>query len=75
MAQEYVPESRSTASSLVMGISWGVANMVASPIGALGDRIGLERALCLVALSPLLVVAAMLAGDISKRLRTSKRVS
>jgi FSR family fosmidomycin resistance protein-like MFS transporter len=67
MAQENVPESRSTASSLVMGLSWGIANVVASPIGMLGDRIGLERALCVVALSPLLAVAAMIFGDVRRR--------
>lgn len=59
MAQENVPGARSTASSLVMGVSWGIANIVASPIGSLADRIGLERALSIVALSPLLVVAAL----------------
>jgi FSR family fosmidomycin resistance protein-like MFS transporter len=59
MAQERVPESRSTASSLVMGTSWGIANMTASPIGMLGDKVGLETALCVVALAPLIAVAAM----------------
>lgn len=66
MAQEYVPGSRSTASSLVMGVSWGIANIVASPIGMLADRIGLDRALSIVALSPLLVVAALVAGVFKK---------
>ncbi len=64
MAQELVPDSRSTASSLVMGVSWGLANIVASPIGMLADRIGLSTALSLVALCPLLVVAAMLFGHL-----------
>lgn len=57
MAQELVPESRSTASSLVMGVSWGMANIVASPIGMLADRIGLALTLSFVALAPLTVVA------------------
>jgi FSR family fosmidomycin resistance protein-like MFS transporter len=69
MAQELVPESRSTASSLVMGLSWGIANAVAFPIGKLGDAIGLERALCVVSLLPLLAVAGILFGDVRKRLR------
>lgn len=60
MAQELVPDSRSTASSLVMGVSWGLANIAASPIGMLADRIGLNAALSLVALCPLLVAGAML---------------
>jgi FSR family fosmidomycin resistance protein-like MFS transporter len=68
MAQELVPESRSTASSLVMGVSWGIANIAASPIGMLGDRIGLEGALCVVTLLPLLAVAAMAANDVKRRI-------
>jgi FSR family fosmidomycin resistance protein-like MFS transporter len=56
MAQEYVPGSRSSASSLVMGVSWGFANIAASPIGVLADNIGLAPALAVVSLSPLLVV-------------------
>jgi FSR family fosmidomycin resistance protein-like MFS transporter len=62
MAQEYVPESRSTASSLVMGVSWGVANMVAYPIGRVADSIGLTKTLSIVALSPLAVAAVFMAG-------------
>lgn len=57
MAQELVPESRSTASSLVMGVSWGIANIVASPIGIVADHIGLGLTLSIVALAPWLVVA------------------
>ncbi len=56
MAQELVPGSRSTASSLVMGVSWGMANIVASPIGILADHIGLGLTLSFVALAPLTVV-------------------
>lgn len=61
LAQNVVPESRSTASSLVMGVSWGIANIVASPIGMLADSLGLSIALSIVALCPLLVVLAMTA--------------
>jgi FSR family fosmidomycin resistance protein-like MFS transporter len=56
MAQEYVPGNRSSASSLVMGVSWGFANIVASPIGMLADSIGLTQALAAVSLSPFVVV-------------------
>lgn len=58
MAQQLAPEARSTASSLVMGVSWGIANIVASPIGILADHIGLALTLSLVALMPWLIVAA-----------------
>lgn len=57
MAQELVPESRSTASSLVMGVSWGMANIVASPIGIAADHIGLTATLSIVSLAPLSVAA------------------
>lgn len=56
LAQEYVPQFRSTASSFVMGVAWGIANIVASPIGMLADRIGLEPTLGFLALMPLFVV-------------------
>lgn len=59
LAQEYVPRFRSTASSFVMGVAWGVANIVASPVGMLADRIGLETTLGLLALMPLFVVAGI----------------
>jgi FSR family fosmidomycin resistance protein-like MFS transporter len=73
MAQETVPGSRSTASSLVMGVSWGIANIAASPIGMLADRIGLNAALSVVALSPLVVVAVMLFGDMRNNRRPPAR--
>lgn len=64
LAQESAPESRSTASSLVMGVSWGIANMAASPIGMVADRIGLERTLGFVALVPLMVAGWMLVSPL-----------
>jgi FSR family fosmidomycin resistance protein-like MFS transporter len=60
MAQEQIPESRSTASSLVMGVAWGIANMAAYPIGMLADRVGLTKTLIVVAISPLAVAAAFI---------------
>lgn len=71
MAQEYVPESRSTASSLVMGVSWGMANIVASPIGMVADRIGLNLTLSFVAMAPLIVVAAMAVSFLRDKKRAS----
>jgi FSR family fosmidomycin resistance protein-like MFS transporter len=69
MAQEYVPESRSTVSSLVMGVSWGLANVVAYPIGILADNIGLTRTLVMVSLSPLVIAAALMAGSAFRKVR------
>lgn len=67
MAQELVPASRSTASSLVMGVSWGMANIVASPIGIVADRIGLAPTLSIVSLAPLSVVAFYALGRFLKK--------
>ena len=52
MAQELAPESRSVASSLVMGVAWGVANLVALPIGRLADRTNLTLSLSVVSFLP-----------------------
>jgi len=73
MAQQLAPESRSTASSLVMGVSWGIANIVASPIGIVADRIGLGRTLSVVALCPWIIVAAHAANRFRKSRAGSAR--
>ncbi|MDR3354219.1 MAG: MFS transporter [Synergistaceae bacterium] len=65
MAQEQIPESRSTASSLVMGVAWGIANIVAYPIGMLADRVGLTKTLIVVAISPLVVAVAFIVNNSS----------
>lgn len=57
MAQELAPESRSVASSLVMGVAWGIANLVALPIGRLADRTNLTLSLSVVSLLPWIITA------------------
>ncbi|MDD4160700.1 MAG: MFS transporter [Synergistaceae bacterium] len=57
MAQKRCPLSRSTASSLAMGVSWGLANLFTTPIGFSADIIGLEKTLRLVAFLPWTVTA------------------
>jgi FSR family fosmidomycin resistance protein-like MFS transporter len=59
MAQDHVPEHRSTISSLMMGFAWGVGGAVAPLVGKLADVYGLSAALMLVAGLPL--VGAVLA--------------
>ena len=44
MAQELIPKSAAVASSITLGMAWGVSAMGAAPIGALADRLGLESA-------------------------------
>lgn len=52
MAQKRCPESRSAVSSLAMGVSWGVANLFATPVGAMADVVGLPITLNIVAFLP-----------------------
>lgn len=52
IAQKKCPLSRSTVSSLSMGVSWGLANLFTTPIGFSADIIGLERTLQMVAFLP-----------------------
>jgi FSR family fosmidomycin resistance protein-like MFS transporter len=59
MAQDCVPEHRSTISSLMMGFAWGVGGALAPVVGKLADEHGLSVALMLVGGLPL--VGALLA--------------
>jgi len=55
-AQELAPGRAGTASSLVMGLGWGLAGVVLIGFGSLADLISVPRALDLAALVPLLTV-------------------
>lgn len=55
-AQELVPTRAGTASSLVMGLGWGLAGVVLIGFGSLADLITVPRALDLAALVPLATV-------------------
>ena len=59
LAQERAPESRSAVSSLVMGVAWGIANLVALPIGKLADMTNLTLSLGFVSLLPWTVIATL----------------
>ena len=50
MAQEAVPGRTSTASSLAMGVAWGIGGFGSAAVGALGDVIGVTDALFVLAL-------------------------
>ena len=52
IAQKRCPESRSAASSLAMGVSWGIANLAATPVGVAADAFGLQPTLYFVAAVP-----------------------
>lgn len=48
MAQELLPGRINTASSLVMGLSWGIGGTLVTPLGVVADRFGLSTALTLL---------------------------
>ena len=54
MAQRLVPNERSAASSIVMGLAWGFSNILVSPFGKVADLVGVETALLAVGFLPLL---------------------
>ena len=60
IAQEMVPNSRGMASSIVMGLSWGMGNMLMAPFGKVGDLYGVNATLFIVALLPLITLPLLL---------------
>jgi MFS transporter, FSR family, fosmidomycin resistance protein len=61
LAQELVPSRAGTASSLVMGLGWGVAGVLLIGFGTLAEAISVSRALDIAATLPLLAAALALA--------------
>lgn len=53
IAQELIPNARGIASSIVMGLSWGLGNMMMAPFGKVGDLYGVDATLLIIALLPL----------------------
>jgi FSR family fosmidomycin resistance protein-like MFS transporter len=51
--QMIAPISAATVSSLMMGFAWGMGGLSAPFVGMLGDRIGIERTLVMLAFIPL----------------------
>lgn len=45
MAQELFPSRINTASSLVMGVSWGISGLLVTPLGLLAEHVGVRQAL------------------------------
>ena len=52
--QQIAPVSAATVSSLMMGFAWGVGSLLAPFVGLLGDSLGLQTALAITAVIPLL---------------------
>ena len=53
LGQKHAGDSPAMASSLLMGLSWGVAGLVMVPLGSLGELIGMRSMLLLSAVTPL----------------------
>lgn len=60
MAQKACPESRSMASSVVLGFAFGFGALFTSPLGALADAWGLQWAMMVVAIVPALSLLVIL---------------
>lgn len=52
--QQIAPVSAATVSSLMMGFAWGVGSLLAPLVGLIGDTLGLQVALSITAVVPLL---------------------
>jgi FSR family fosmidomycin resistance protein-like MFS transporter len=61
LAQELVPSRTGTASSLVMGLGWGVAGVMLIGFGRLAEAISVSHALDIAATLPLLAAGLTLA--------------
>ena len=59
LAQEMAPQSRSMASSIVMGLSWGIANLLTGPLGMVADHFGIQATMTIVAALPLCALPFM----------------
>lgn len=57
MSQKRCPDMRSLASSLSVGVSWGLANLFVTPVGIIADRVGLAPTLYAVSIMPWGVIA------------------
>lgn len=66
MAQRLVPGERSAASSIVMGLSWGLSNILVSPFGKIADIAGIETTFFLVGFLPLLSIPFFMTAPFRK---------
>ena len=60
MAQELMPESAGIAASLITGLAWGLAMLLALPLGVVADHYGVGVVLRGLALLPILGVPLVL---------------
>jgi FSR family fosmidomycin resistance protein-like MFS transporter len=73
--QMIAPISAATVSSLMMGFGWGMGGIAVPFVGMLADRIGIERALSVMAFMPLAAAAFAVPLPTGKLGRTLARTS
>jgi FSR family fosmidomycin resistance protein-like MFS transporter len=56
MAQELMPQRAGVAASLITGLAWGLAQVLALPLGSMADHFGVAPTLQVLSLLPLLGV-------------------
>ncbi len=59
-AQSHSGDSPAMASSLIMGVSWGLAGLAMVPLGWLGEVVGIRAMMLVALLFPLLSVVSCL---------------
>ncbi len=60
LAQKHSRNSPAMASSLIMGLSWGLAGLAMVPLGSLGELVGMRTMMIVAAAFPLLAVVSCL---------------
>ena len=73
--QTLAPISAATVSSLMMGFAWGTGGLSVPFVGMLADRIGIERALVMMAGMPLLAAALAIPLPSGKHVAASTRAA
>jgi FSR family fosmidomycin resistance protein-like MFS transporter len=73
--QTLAPISAATVSSLMMGFAWGTGGLSVPFVGMLADRIGIERALVMMAGMPLLAAALALPLPSGKHVPAASRAA
>ncbi len=59
-AQKHSKGSPAVASSLIMGLSWGLAGLAMVPLGSLGEALGMPAMMIISGAFPLLCVGSCL---------------
>jgi MFS transporter, FSR family, fosmidomycin resistance protein len=73
--QSLAPISAATVSSLMMGFAWGMSGVSVPFTGMLGDRIGIEQTMMVMACVPLMAAALAWPLPAGKRTHTPARAS